>query len=44
VKVLLEVRNDSLARKFHETKDAGLQDEIYRLGTELRKLKKPWED
>jgi hypothetical protein len=43
VRVLLEVRMDSLARKFHETKDLKVRDEIYRLSRELIKLDSPWE-
>jgi hypothetical protein len=31
VRVLLEVRTDRLALKFHETKDLKVRDEIYRL-------------
>jgi len=34
---------DVLARKFHETKDMKISDEIYRLAGELRKLDEPWE-
>ena len=40
VRVLLEVRMDALARKFHETKD--LSDEIYRLAGEHIKSEEPW--
>lgn len=42
VRVLLEVRMDSLARKFHETKDLAVKDEINRLCRELIKLDQPW--
>src|SRR5262245_59730337 len=38
VRVLLEVRMDSLARKFHETKDLKVSDEIYRLAGEHEKV------
>ena len=41
--VLLEVRMDSLARKFHETHDMAVKDEIERLLKEDGKLEKPWE-
>jgi len=43
VRVLLEVRMDALARKFYETKDLKVRDEIYRLSRELIKLDSPWE-
>jgi hypothetical protein len=42
VRVLLQVRMDSLARKFHETKDLKVKDEILRLANEYGKLEKPW--
>jgi hypothetical protein len=42
VRVLLEVRMDRLALKFHETKDLRVRDEIYRLAGELIKLDEPW--
>jgi hypothetical protein len=42
VKVLLEVRMDALARKFHETHDVKVKEEIERLAGELTKLKEPW--
>jgi hypothetical protein len=42
VRVLLEVRMDRLALKFHETKDLKVRDEIYRLCRELIKLDSPW--
>jgi hypothetical protein len=42
VRVLLEVRMDSLARKFHDTHDMKVKDEIYRLSREVIKLDEPW--
>jgi hypothetical protein len=30
------------SRKFHETKDLKIRDEIYRLSRELIKLDEPW--
>jgi hypothetical protein len=42
VRILLEVRTDRLALKFHETKDLKVRDEIYRLCRELMKLDEPW--
>ena len=42
VRVLLEVRMDTLARRFHETKDLKISDEIYRLAGEHIKLTEPW--
>jgi hypothetical protein len=42
VRVLVEVRMDGLARKFRETQDMKVRDEIYRLGRELIKLDEPW--
>jgi hypothetical protein len=42
VRVLLEVRMDRLALKFHETKDLRVRDEIYRLCRELIKLGELW--
>jgi hypothetical protein len=42
VRILLEVRMDSLARKFHETHDMKVKDEILQLATEYGKLEKPW--
>jgi hypothetical protein len=42
VRVLLEVRMDRLALKFHETKDLKVRDEIYGLCRELIKLDQPW--
>jgi hypothetical protein len=43
VRELLRGRMDVLARKFHETKDLKISDEIYRLAGELMKLDEPWE-
>jgi hypothetical protein len=40
--VFVEVRMDALARKFHETHDMAVGDEIYRLAGEYSKLKEPW--
>jgi hypothetical protein len=42
VRILLEVRMDALARKFYETHDMKLKDEINRLAREYRKLEGPW--
>jgi hypothetical protein len=42
VRELLGVRMDALARKFHETHDMNVPDEIYRLAGEYGKLKEPW--
>jgi len=42
VHVLLEVRMDALARRFHETKDLKISDEIYRLAGEHIKLEQRW--
>jgi hypothetical protein len=42
VRILLEVRMDRLALKFHETKDLKVRDEIYRLSRQLIKLDEPW--
>ena len=36
------MRMDALARKFHETKDEKISDEIYRLSRELIKLDERW--
>jgi hypothetical protein len=41
-RVLLEVRTDALARKFHETHDMTVKDELERLLKEYGKLKEPW--
>ena len=40
--VLLEVRMDRLALKFHKTKDLKVSDEIHQLSRELIKLDAPW--
>jgi hypothetical protein len=42
VRELLGVRADALARKFHETHDMTVKDEIERLLKEYGKLKEPW--
>ena len=42
VRVLLEVRMDALARRFHETHDTAVTDEISRLAREYGKIKEPW--
>jgi hypothetical protein len=42
VRVLLEVRMDSLAKKFYETHDMKVKDEIERLAREYGKLDEPW--
>jgi hypothetical protein len=42
VRELLGVRMDALARKFHETHDMAVKDELERLLKEYRKLKEPW--
>jgi len=42
VRELLGVRMDALARKFHETHDTAVKDEIYRLAREYGKIKEPW--
>jgi hypothetical protein len=42
VRILLEVRMDSLTRKFHETHDMKVKDEINRLAREDGKLGEPW--
>jgi len=42
VRELFSVRMDALARKFHETHDMKVPDEIYRLAREYGKLKEPW--
>jgi|SRR5215510_11941655 len=41
-RVLLEVRADALARKFHEIHDMAVKDEIERLAREYAKLNEPW--
>ena len=42
VRELLGVRTDALARKFHETHDMAVKDEIERLLKEYGNLKEPW--
>jgi hypothetical protein len=42
VRELLSVRMDAMARKFNETHDTAVKDEIYRLAREYGKIKKPW--
>jgi hypothetical protein len=42
VRVLLEVRMDALARKFHETHEMTVKDELERLLKEYGKLNEPW--
>jgi hypothetical protein len=42
VKELLGVRMDALARKFHETHNMTVKDELERLLKEYGKLKEPW--
>ena len=42
VRELLGKRMDALARKFHDTHDMKVKDEIERLAKEYGKLKKPW--
>ena len=42
VRELLGVRADALARKFHETHDMKVKDELERLLREYGKLKEPW--
>ena len=42
VRALIVRRMDALARKFHETHDTAVSDEIYRLSRELIKLNEPW--
>src|SRR5262245_61324709 len=43
VRELLGVQADALARKFHETHDMAVKDELERLLKECGKLGKPWE-
>jgi len=43
VRVLIGKRADALARKFHETHDMAVKDELERLLKEYGKLEKPWE-
>ena len=42
VKTLIEVRMDALDRKFHETHDFKIKEEIDRLAGERIKFHKPW--
>ena len=42
VRELLGVRTDALARKFHETHNMAVKDEIERLLKEYGKLGEPW--
>jgi hypothetical protein len=42
VKDLIGKQTDSLARKFHETHDMTVKDELERLLKEYGKLKQPW--
>ena len=42
VRELLGVRADALARKFHETHDMTMKDELERLLKEYGKLREPW--
>ena len=42
VRALIARRMDALARKFHQTHDTAVSDEIYRLRRELKKLDEPW--
>jgi len=42
VRELLGVRADGLARKFHETHDMAVKDELERLLKEYGKLTEPW--
>ena len=42
VRELLGVRTDALARKFHETHDMAVKDELERLLKEYGKLTEPW--
>ena len=43
VRELLGVKADALARKFHETDNLAVKDEIERLLKEYGKLERPWE-
>src|SRR5262249_29400938 len=43
VRELLGKQADALARKFHETKDMAVKDELERLLKEYGELEKPWE-
>jgi hypothetical protein len=40
--VLVGRKMDALARKFHETQDMKVKEEIERLAREYGKLKEPW--
>ena len=42
VRELLGARTDALARRFHETHDMAVKDEIERLLKEYGKLDEPW--
>jgi hypothetical protein len=42
VRELFGVRADALARKFHETHEMAVKDELERLLKEYGKLKEPW--
>jgi hypothetical protein len=42
VRELLGVQMDALARKFHETHDMAVKDELERLLKEYGKLNEPW--
>ena len=42
VRDVLGKQADALARKFHETHDMAVKDEIYRLAREYGKIKEPW--
>jgi hypothetical protein len=42
VRELLGVRADALARKFHETHDINVKNELERLLKEYGKLREPW--
>ena len=43
VRMVIGKRADALARKFHETHDMAVKDELERLLKEYGKLEKPWE-
>jgi len=43
VRALIGKQVDALARKFHETHDMAVKDELERLLKEYGKLGKPWE-
>ena len=43
VRELLGKRADALARKFHETHDMAVKDELERLLKEYGKLERPWD-